>query len=151
MEGEGNKTWLYVGIGCGALALIGACVLGSCVACAGAGIGSIVVATEEPAEAVRSFFGHVRVGQLDRAYGEMSSGYQASHTLEQFSADVSAMTQLVSSTDQTISNRNIDGGRGTAEMGGTLEGGGATSFDVELLQESGQWRVTAVSVGGRTL
>jgi len=150
MEGESN-TWKYVGIGCGILALIAACSLGTCMVCFGGAVGAGMAAMEPPVDATRSFFGHVRAGQTDLAYAEMASTYQATHTLEQFQAGLAALPELARSTDQTISQRNVQGGVG-ADMGGTLEGpDGAVRFDVDLVEEGTLWRISGVTVAGRTL
>jgi hypothetical protein len=151
VDGEGSSTWKYVGIGCGILALIAACSLGVCFACAGVGIGAGIAATEEPANATRSFFGHVRAGQIELAHAETSSRFQASHSVEQLRAGLAAMPELAASTDQTISQRNVQAG-GSATMGGTLEGpSGRTSFTATLVQEGGVWRIDGLTVAGRGL
>lgn len=151
MNGEGSSTWKYVGIGCGILALIAACSLGACVVCAGAGIGAGIAATEEPANATRSFFGHVRAGQIELAHAEASSGFRARYDVEQLRASLAAMPELAASTDQTISQRNVQAGA-SATMGGTLQGpSGTTSFSATLVQEGGVWRIDGLTVAGRTL
>lgn len=148
---EGSSTWKYVGIGCGVLALIAACSLGTCMVCFGGAVGAGLAATEAPAEATRSFFGHVRAGQTDLAYAETSSSYQATHTLEQFQAGLAAMPELASSTDQTISQRNVQAGIG-ADMGGTLEGpSGNVRFEADLVEEGALWRISGLTVGGHSL
>lgn len=151
MGEEGSSTWKYVGIGCAILALIGACALGTCVACAGAGIGAGIAATEEPAEATRSFLGHVRAGAWDAAIAESSSGFQASHTAAQLQASAQGIPALTGSTDQTISQRNVQAGV-SATMGGTLDGpGGPTQFQATLVQEGGVWRIATFTVAGQVL
>jgi hypothetical protein len=151
MNGEGSSTWKYVGIGCAILALIAACSLTACFACAGAGIGAGIAATEEPANATRSFFGHVRAGQIELAHAETSSGLRARYDVAQLRAALAGMPELAASTDQTISQRNVQAGV-SATMGGTLEGpSGGTSFSATLVQEGGVWRIDGLTVAGRAL
>ncbi len=146
-EGSGSSTWKYVGIGCAVIALLGLCGVGACVACTMTGVGGVIAATEAPAESVRTFFGAIRRGDLAGAYGQTATGYRSTFSLEQFTAAVAAQPQLAASTDQTISQRNIDAATG-ATMGGTLDTPtGATPFTTHLVQEDGAWRVDSFSVG----
>ncbi len=150
MQGESN-TWKYVGIGCGILALIAACSLGTCMVCFGGAVGAGLAATEAPADATRTFFGHARSGQTDLAYADMASAYQATHTPEQFRASLAALPELTSSTDQTVLGRQVSAGL-SAEIRGTLQGpGGDVPFDVTLVPVGEAWHVSGVTVAGRSL
>lgn len=148
---EGSNTWKYVGIGCGILALIGACSLGTCVIFCGGAIGAGIAATEAPAEATRAFFDAVRGGNAATAYAQTATSYQASHTMDQFQAGLASMPELAASSDQTISNRNVQAGQG-ATMGGTLQGpSGMTPFSAHLVEEGGGWHIDELTVGGGSL
>lgn len=143
-EGE-SKTWRYVGIGCGVAALIGACVLGSCVACAGAGIGAGVVAFEAPVETTRTFLSAVRAHDGATAYAQMSTAYTLTHSQSDFETALESLPLLAASTDQTISQRSIQ--PTGAVMGGTLEGPEGGTFEIRLHQEGEDWRIDEVSTG----
>lgn len=150
-EGGESSTWKYVGIGCGILALIGVCSLGTCVVFCGGAIGAGVAAMEPPAEATRAFFGAVRSGNVATAYAQTATSYQAGHTMDQFQASLATMPELAASTDQTISNRNVQAGLG-ATMAGTLQGpGGDTSFTAHLVEEGGGWHIDTLTVGAGSL
>ncbi len=145
---EGSSTWKYVGIGCAILAAIGVCSAGSCVLFCGGAISAGVAAMEPPAEATRSFFASVRAGDTAGAYAQTAASYQSSHTQADLEASLAQMPALAASSDQTISNRNVQAGQG-ATMGGTLEDG--TRFEAHLVDESGVWRIDALTVGGASL
>lgn len=145
--GEGSSTWKYVGIGCGILALIAVCGIGTCAITCGGAIGAGVAAMEPPAEATRTFFGSVRGGDVAGAYAQTASSYQSSHTLEQFQASLATMPEIAASTDQTISNRNVQAGFG-ATMAGTLQGpSGSTPFSAHLVDEGGTWHIDTLTAG----
>jgi hypothetical protein len=81
------------------------------------------------------------------AYAQTASSYQSSHTLEQFQASLATMPEIAASTDQTISNRNVQAGFG-ATMAGTLQGpSGNTPFSAHLVDEAGTWRIDTLTVG----
>ena len=148
---EGSSTWKYIGIGCGIVALLGLCTFGGCALFCGGAIGAGMAAMEPPAEATRVFFGHVRGGDLATAYTDTASSYQASHSQAEFEAAVSTMPELASSTDQTISNRNVQAGLG-ATMSGTLQGpSGNTPFSAHLVDEGGIWHIDGLTVGAGSL
>ena len=148
-EEGGSNTWRYVGIGCGIAALIGACVIGSCVACAGAGIGAGMVAFEAPVETTRTFMTAVRAHDGASAYAQMSTAYTLTHSQGDFDAALETLPELVASTDQTISQRRIQ--QSTAELGGTLQGPMGGSFEVTLHQEGEAWRIDDVSTANARL
>lgn len=149
--GEGSSTWKYVGIGCGILVLLGLCIGGACTVMCGGAIGAGMAAMEPPAEATRVFFGHVRAGDTAGAYAETAASYQASHSEAEFLAALATMPELSASTDQTISNRNVQAGLG-ATMSGTLQGpGGTTPFSAHLVDQGGTWHIDTLTVGAGSL
>lgn len=139
-EAGSSNTWKYLGIGCAILALLGVCSGVACVACAGAGLGGIVAATEAPAEATRTFLASVRAGDVHGAYTQTATSYQAATSEEAFQAQLAELPAIAASTDESISGRQIQ--PGAAQMRGTLQGpSGETAFFVTLLDEGGTWRV----------
>lgn len=150
-EGEVSNTWKYVGIGCGIVALIALCSVGSCALCFGGAVSAGIAALEPPVEATRGFLTQVRAGDAPGAYAQTSQSYRATHTVEQFTAALASMPELAASYDQTISQRNVQAGQG-ATMGGNLHGpSGNTGFTAELVEEEGVWRISTLRVGAATL
>lgn len=149
--GGGSSPWKYIGIGCGIAALLSVCALGSCFACAGAGIGGLVVATEAPANAAHGFFADVRGGDLAHAYGRMSDTYRAARTQADFAAAVHGVPGLDGHTDSTFSGRAINGT--TATMTGALTAPAGVLPVVVVLHDTGggTWVIDSVAVSGRTL
>ena len=142
-EEGGSSTWRYVGIGCGIAALIGACLIGSCFACAGAGVGAGMVAFEAPVAATRTFMTAVRANDGATAYAQMSTAYTLTHSQADFETALAALPELAASTDQTISQRRIQ--QASAVMGGSLEGPMGGTFEVTLHQEGEVWKIDDVS------
>lgn len=152
MSDEGSSNTLkYVGIGCAVITLLGMCGVGACVTCAGVGAGGIMVAVEAPAEATHGLLRDLRSGNVAGGYARMSSSYRAVHTEADFAAAVAAHPVLTTSTDATISSRNIHGA--TATMGGTLDGAGGVvgMVSAELSQEGEAWMIDALTVDGAPL
>lgn len=151
MDGEGNNTLKYVGIGCAVLALLGLCGIGSCLTCAGAGVGGIMMAVEAPAEAAHGFLRDVRSGNPAGAYARTSPAFRAAHPEAEFAARLAAMPALTSATDATLSNRNVHGS--TATMAGTLDGpsGPVGNVSIELSSVGDAWSIDAVTVDGMPL
>ena len=148
-EEGGSNTWRYVGIGCGIAALIGACVVGSCFACAGAGIGAGMVAFEAPVETTRTFMTAVRANDSATAYAQMSTAYTLTHSQADFETALTSVPELAASTEQSISQRSIQ--QGSAVMGGTLEGPMGGRFEVTLHQEGEAWKIDDVSTANARL
>lgn len=148
-EEGGSSTWRYVGIGCAIAALIGACAIGSCFACAGAGIGAGMVAFEAPVETTRTFMTAVRSNDGATAYAQMSTAYTLTHSQAEFETALAALPELAASTDQTISQRNIN--QTGAVMAGTLEGPMGGRFEVTLHQEGEVWKIDDVSTSNARL
>ncbi len=153
-EGGESNTWKYVGIGCLVMGLLGACGIGACLTCAGAGVGGIMVAVQAPAEATHGFLREVRTGAPAAAYARMNGSYRATHTEADFAARLAALPALTSATDATISGRNVN--NGTATMSGTLDGtvcatggtGCSVPVVVVLHQEGEAWVIDEVTVEG---
>lgn len=156
-EGGESNVWKYVGIGCLVTALLGACGLGACLTCAGAGVGGIMVAVQAPAEAAHGFLRDARSGNAAGAYARMSSGYRATHTETDFAERLSALPALTNAHDATLQNRNVSGA--TATMSGTLDetlcatghSGCSVPVSVELSQEGEVWVIDEVLVEGTPL
>lgn len=148
--GSSSSPWKWVGIGCGVLALIGACVFGSCLACGGAGAVGMFAALEAPAQQAKGLLADVRAQRMDAAYARMSDSYRATHDLAAFTAEVQAIPALVTSSDDTISQRNVS--TGTARMSGMLHTpGGDVSVSFELSQRGQDWVIERIDVAGATI
>jgi hypothetical protein len=149
MSGERSNTLKYVGIGCGIAALLGICGVSACVACAGAGLGGVMVAVEAPAEQAHGFLRDVRTGNAAGAYTRMNATYRSLHGEAEFTARLAAFPALTTATDATLSSRNVSGP--TATMRGTLDGasGSLGTISVELVSEGELWSITAIDVNGQ--
>jgi hypothetical protein len=149
MSGENSNTLKYVGIGCGIAALLGLCGVSACVACAGAGIGGVMVAVEAPAEEAHGFLRDARTGNPSGAYARMSPTFRSLHSEAEFAARLAAFPALTSATDATLSSRNVNGP--TATMRGTLDGasGALGTISIVLLSEGERWSITTVEVDGQ--
>ncbi len=153
-DGQSN-TLKYVGIGCLIVGLLGACGVGGCITCVGAGAGGIMVAVAAPAEAAHGFMREVRTGNPAAAYARMNAGYRAAHTQADFEARLAAVPALTAATDATISQRNVNGS--TAVMSGTLDGtvcaaggtGCAVPVSFDLHQEGEAWFIDTITVDGQ--
>ena len=149
-EGGGSSPWKWIGIGCGVIALIGACTLGSCLACGGVGAVGIFAAVEAPANEAKGLLADVRAQRFDAAYARMGPTYQATHDVAAFIAQVQAIPAMVAMTDDTISQRNVS--NATARMSGTLQtpsGDVPVAFVLSQLGE--RWVVDQIDVGGATI
>jgi len=148
-EEGGSNTWRYVGIGCGIAALIGACTIGTCFAGAGACAGAGMVAFEAPVETTRTFMTSVRANDGATGYAQMSTAYTLTHSQAEFETSLAALPELAASTDQTISQRNIN--QTGAVMGGTFEGPMGGRFEVTLHQEGEAWKIDDVTTANARL
>lgn len=145
-----SSTWKWVGIGCGIVALIGACLFASCLACSGAGAFGVMAALEAPAQQTKGLLADVRAQRMDGAYARMSEGYRASHDLAAFTAQVQAIPALMTMTDDTISQRNVS--TGTARMSGVVHTpSGDMPIAFELVQRGEQWFVEHIDVAGAVI
>src|SRR5688572_24639796 len=104
-EGESNNTWKYVGIGCLVMGLLGACGVGSCMACGAVGFGGVMAAVAAPADTSHAFLRELRTGAVPAAYARTSGAFRITHSEADFAARVAAMPALTTATDATISNR----------------------------------------------
>lgn len=149
MSDERSNQLKYVGIGCAIAALLGLCGVGSCIACAGAGVGGVMLAVEAPAEQAHGFLRDARSGNPAGAYARMSPAYRALHGEAEFTARLASFPALTSATDATLSSRNVNGPNAT--MGGTLDGaaGVVGTVRLELVSEGEVWSITAVEVDGQ--
>jgi hypothetical protein len=151
MDGEGSSTLKYVGIGCAVVTLLGLCGIGSCITCAGAGVGGIMMAVEAPAEASHGFLRDLRSGNTAGAYARTSAAFQATHPEADFAARVAAVPALTTASDATLPNRNVRGA--TATMSGTLDGpsGPVGHVTIELSSMGEAWVIDSVTVDGTPL
>lgn len=149
MSGENSNSLKYIGIGCGIAALLGLCGVGACVACAGAGIGGVMVAVEAPAEQAHGFLRDVRTGNPSGAYARMNATFRGLYTEADFAARLAAFPALTTATDATLSSRNVNGT--TASMRGTLDGasGSLGTISIELVSEGELWSITTIDVNGQ--
>lgn len=153
-DGQSN-TLKYVGIGCLVVGLIGACGVGACLTCVGAGAGGLMAAVAAPADAAHGFMREVRTGDHAAAYARMNASYRAANTQAAFDARLAAFPALTGASDATISQRNVNGT--TAIMGGTLDGtvcaAGGTGCRVPIrftLHEEGEaWFIDAITIEGQ--
>lgn len=149
-EQGGSSPWKWVGIGCGVLAIIGACSIGSCLACGGIGAVGIFAAVEAPANEAKGLLADVRGQRFEAAYARMSPTYQATHDVAAFTAQVQAIPAMTAMTDDTISQRNVQSA--SANMSGTLQtptGDVPVAFTLSQLGE--RWVVDSIDVAGATI
>jgi len=85
---------------------------------------------------------------VQESYSHMAKGYQASMSLENFQQLLKAHPSLVG--NQGASWSAIQTKDSPAKWGGKLKGksGVATPFEVSLVKENGEWRITEMSAPG---
>jgi hypothetical protein len=101
-----------------------------------------------PVDAVRAQLQEIKSGQTEAAYGRLSSSYQEVVSREAFAGFVLRHPALKDNGDSTFLSRSIQNDR--AELGGYLTAAGGEREDVRfrLEKEGGDWKVTAMEVGG---
>ncbi len=134
-------SWLrWVGLGCGALLLLGA-VVGSVI--------FLVVkkATAGPEDTIKAFLTAAGSGDFTAAHGYFSEPLKAKQPLEEFSAVAAANRQFFQVQDTTFSNRSVD--LNGAELSGTvtLTSGTQLAATFKLVRENGQWRLISYQIG----
>ena len=136
-------TWLrFLGIGCGALLLLGMVA------------GSLFVlvlgkATEGPEATIKAFLTAAGSGDYGTAHGYFSEELKRVQPLEQFSAKAAEHQQLFQVQDTTFNSRSVD--MNGAKMSGTLDLTNGTELPAsfELVKENGQWRLTSYQLGAK--
>jgi hypothetical protein len=137
-RGRGPIFWSA--LGCGGLLLVA--LLGF-----GAFFGRGFYLARGAERAVRAQLQDIRNGDLDAAYARTTAGYQADHPAAAFAAFVGRHPGLVGNNGSTFANRAVEGS--TARLSGTLaHASGQERVAYELLQEGGDWKVSALEVEG---
>ncbi len=136
-------AWLrFLGIGCGALLLLGMVA------------GSLFVlvlgkATEGPEATIKAFLAAAGSGDYGAAHGYFSEELKRVQPLEQFSAKAAEHQQLFQVQDTTFNSRSVD--MSGAKMSGTLDLTNGTELPASfvLVKEKGQWRLTSYQLGAK--
>jgi FHA domain-containing protein/uncharacterized protein DUF4864 len=137
-KGRGPLFWVGGGCcGCLVLVLVFLGVIG----------GGAFYMTSGAVDAVRAQIADIKKGDMQAAYGRMSEGYRAQHSMEDFVAFVDRHPTLKENTDSTFMSRNIQ--NNTAHIAGSLAGaaGSTESVTYTLIKEGGGWRITDIEFG----
>ena len=145
-----SSVWKWVGIGCGVLVLIGACIAVSCIVCSGGIVGTALQATEAPAEASHAFFRDTRAGNWQGAHARMNATYQSTHTPESMQMAAASIPAITQNTDSTFSGRSVM--NNVATMTGVLTTpSGSVPVEVVLSGSGTTWYIDSVTVQGMML
>jgi hypothetical protein len=101
--------------------------------------------TSAAVEAARAQMADIKKGDMQAAYGRMTTAYRAQHSLADFTAFVEKHPALKANTDSTFSSRNVK--NDTASLSGTLSGAQATKEEVTytLEKEGGTWHIATIA------
>jgi FHA domain-containing protein len=138
-RGKGPLFWIAIGCG-GCLALVAGLFLFI--------VGGAYFMSKGPVDAVRSQLQEIKSGQTDAAYARLGSSYREVVSREAFAGFVLRHPSLKDYADSTFLSRSIQNDR--AELGGflTAAGGQREPVQYRLEKEGGDWRVSAMEVGG---
>jgi len=138
-KGRGPLFWALTGCcGCLLLLLIGIGLIG----------GAAFYMTGDAVAVVRAQLNALRGGDMDGAYGRLSSSYQARMSRSAFEAFVSRHPALRENSDSTFWSRSVK--NDTAEISGMLTAASGTRETVkyELVKEGGTWKISNIDIGG---
>lgn len=145
-----SNTLKYVAFGCLGILFLMGCAFGGCMLMGGGAAMTALGATEVPANQTKGFFADLRGRNYQGALARMSPAYQTAHPLATFEQSVAALPALTQQTDDTISNRSMNGA--TARMSGALTTPqGPVPVEVMLTQNGAAWQIDTVIVGSTLL
>jgi hypothetical protein len=126
-------------------------VIGTLVMLALVGVGAVLGPTywksRAVVDAVRAQLKEIREGDLDAAYALNDARYRAAHPPEAFANFVARHPGLKSNIDAAFSSRTVEGS--SARLAGTLShASGSEVAAYELVQEGGEWKISALEVDG---
>lgn len=104
-----------------------------------------LVATSGPADAVTAHFAALAKGDDAAAYALTSSGFRSETSVAQFTAFVAA-NPILSRGKLSIGEREVSGDIGTVTAELTATDGTKRTLDVQLVKESGEWKIAAYRI-----
>ena len=104
-----------------------------------------LVATSGPADAVTAHFAALAKGDDAAAYALTSSGFRSETSAAQFSAFVAA-NPILKNGKLSIGAREVSGDTGTVTAELTATDGTKRTLDVQLVKESGEWKIAAYRI-----
>jgi len=140
---DGKKLWIYLGVGCGVLALLTVCGGGS-------GIFLFFRAMGEPVAYARGFLDDIRERDWHDALQRMNAGYQNTHVEESFRQSAESLPALVQHTDATFTSHSS--ANSTAQVEGNLTTpSGPIAVAMTLTKHGDHWYIDTVNVAGQPL
>jgi hypothetical protein len=139
-----KKGWL---IGCGVAAVLGGLL------CVGIGLfffgifSSVMTMTQPLVDASDEFLGLLGQGKIAEAYAATASGFQAQQDELSFATAVKQLG-LTDYASASWTNRQLKNQEGSVEGTVTTKQGGKTPIAIQLIVESGKWKVVGVRYGG---
>ena len=110
---------------------------------------AIYFGTAEAVAAARAEIGAVKSGDMDAAYGLLSSEYQQQVSRGAFEAFVTRHPGLRENTDSTFMQRSVK--NDTAHLVGVLtHSGGAEPVMFDLVKENEAWKISSLRIGDET-
>lgn len=139
-QGKSPVFWVATGCcGCLALVLIGVGVFIGIPALMAYRMGSGV------AEVPRVMMEALKKGDVDKAYAQLSSSYQARVSREEFAAFVAGHPALQDNRESTFNSRSIQNETATLEDGKLVSSSGITEIATfELQKEGGVWKISDI-------
>jgi hypothetical protein len=141
LEKKGRSPVFWIVTGCCGCLLLGVLLA------MGIG-GAAFYATQAPAAAVQEQLTELRRGDFEAAYRHLSRDLQAQLPPEDFERLVREHPGLAANKDATFWNRSVNNDR--ARLTGLLtpSSGDTETATFELVKEGGEWKITAIRVGG---
>jgi hypothetical protein len=107
--------------------------------------GFVFYSTKGAVDATRASIEAIKRNDLDKAYGQLSSSYQARMSREEFAAFVTAHPGLMDNKDSTFASRNVKNDVATLENGILISSSGVTEIATfELVKEGGEWKISDI-------
>ena len=135
-KGKGPLFWILTGC-CGCITLV--------VLVVAAFFSFVFLSTKGAVDTTRATLEDLKKNDVDKAYGRLSSSYQARMSREEFEAFASAHPGLKDNKDSTFASRNVKNDVATLENGILISSSGVTEIATfELVKEGGDWKISDI-------
>ena len=135
-KGKGPLFWILTGC-CGCITLV--------VLVAAAFFSFFYFSTKGAVDATRATLEDLKKNDVDKAYGRLSSSYQARMSREEFEAFASAHPGLKDNKDSTFMSKSVKNDVATLENGLLISSSGVTEIATfELVKEGGDWKISDI-------
>jgi hypothetical protein len=135
-KGKGPLFWILTGC-CGCIALV--------VLVVAAFFSFVFLSTKGAVDATRATMEDLKRDDFDKAYGRLSSSYQARMSRQEFEAFVAGHPALKDNKDSTFASRNVKNDVATLENGILISSSGVTEIATfELVKEGGDWKISDI-------